>query len=83
MGKSYTHTWTPEKLALESRQNVETIRKNAICLGAKELIEMCDGDLKSRAPAKVKRVGQTHAKLSDSMWSRVTILSANAIVASP
>jgi hypothetical protein len=65
MAKSYSHNYTPEKLALESRENVETIRKNAVRLGAIDLVEMCNRDLESRKPAKRKRTADQHPKRSD------------------
>jgi hypothetical protein len=66
MAKSYSHSWTPEKLALESRTNVEAISKNASRLGAADLIEMCDNDLKSRPQQKAKRVQRAQSPHSDS-----------------
>jgi hypothetical protein len=65
MAKTYSHNYSPEKLAQQSRENVETIRKNAIRLGAIDLVEMCDRDLESRSPRKVKRVGEAHPRLSN------------------
>ena len=55
MAKSHSHSWTPEKLGLESRKRLETIRKNAVRLGASDLVELCDNELKSRRPQKEKR----------------------------
>jgi len=65
MAKSYTHNYTPKKLALESRQNVDTIRKNAARLGAIDLVEMCDRDLASRPSTKSKRNHEIHPKHSE------------------
>ena len=65
MAKLYTHSYTPEKLALKSREEVETIRKNAARLGAMDLVEMCDRDLASRSPAKSKKNKETHPKHSE------------------
>jgi len=65
MAKAYSHNYTPEKLALESRKNVETIRKNAARLGAGDLVEMCDRDLELRAPTKSKRSQEAYPKSSD------------------
>jgi hypothetical protein len=64
MAKAYSHNYTREKLSLESRQNVDTIRKNASRLGASDLVEMCDRDLESRAPTKSKRSQEAHSKVS-------------------
>jgi hypothetical protein len=65
MAKPYTHSWTPEKLAAKDRKAVEAIRKNAARLGANDLIEMCDNDLKARAPHKEKRAFSTQARHSE------------------
>jgi hypothetical protein len=65
MAKLYSHNYTPEKLALESRENVETIRKNAARLGAIDLVKMCDSDLQARPSPKSKQNRKTHPKLSD------------------
>ena len=65
MARSYTHNYTPEKLARESRENVETIRKNAARLGAIDLVNMCDRDLEARPLPKNKRSDIAHPKLSD------------------
>jgi hypothetical protein len=65
MTKLYSHNYTAEKLALESRQNVETIRKNAVRLGAVDLVEMCDRDLQSRSPPKRAGSKEIHPKHSD------------------
>lgn len=65
MAKSYSHNYTPQKLALESRENVETIRRNAARLGAIDLVKMCETDLEARPPRKSKRSEKTHPKLSD------------------
>jgi hypothetical protein len=65
MPKTYSHNYTQEKLASESRQNVETIRKNAFRLGAVDLVEMCDLDLASRIPPKNKIRKQIHPKHSE------------------
>jgi hypothetical protein len=55
MTKPYTHSWTPEKLAAQDRKTVDALRKNAVRLGAHDLIEMCDVDLEARTPKKEKR----------------------------
>jgi hypothetical protein len=65
MAKSYTHSYTPEKLALESRKALETIHKNAVRLGANDLIELCNSELKARAPQKAKRAARSQANHSD------------------
>jgi hypothetical protein len=65
MAKSYSHNYTPEKLALESRENVETIRKNAARLGAIDLVSMCDHDLEGRPQRKSKKTEKTQSKFSD------------------
>jgi hypothetical protein len=65
MAKSYSHNYTPEKLALESRENVETIRRNAARHGAIDLVKMCDSDLQTRPSPKSKQNKKTHPKLSD------------------
>jgi hypothetical protein len=65
MAKLHSHNYTPEKLALESRENVETIRKNAARLGAIDLAEMCDRDLESRKPPKTEKSVSRHPKHSD------------------
>jgi hypothetical protein len=65
MAKLYSHNYTPERLALDSRENVETVRKNAIRLGAIDLVEMCDRDLESRKPAKREKTADQHPKRSN------------------
>jgi hypothetical protein len=63
MIKTLSHTWTPEKLASKSREEVEAIHKNAVRLGATDLVSMCDEDLKLRAPQKtsVKHTQSEHS----------------------
>jgi hypothetical protein len=65
MAKAYTHNYTAEKLARESRQNVETIRKNALRLGVADLVAMCERDLELRAPPKKKANDEKQPKLSE------------------
>jgi hypothetical protein len=65
MAKTYTHSYTPEKLALESRKALETIRNNAVRLGANDLIELCDSELNARVPQKDKRAPRTQALHSE------------------
>jgi hypothetical protein len=65
MAKSYTHLYTPEKLALESREALARIRKNAVRLDANDLVELCDSELKARGPQKPKRVPRNQAQHSN------------------
>jgi hypothetical protein len=65
MAKSYSHNYTPDKLARESRENVETIRRNAARLGAIDLVKMCDSDLQVRPSPKSKQNRKARPKLSD------------------
>jgi hypothetical protein len=65
MTRSYTHSYTSEKLAHESRKNLETIRKNAARLAASDLVELCDRELQARKPQKEKRDPRTQAQHSE------------------
>jgi hypothetical protein len=65
MAKSYTHNYTPEKLARETRENVETIRKNAARLGSDDLVDLCDRDLEARPSPKVKQSKKTFPRFSN------------------
>ena len=65
MAKSHTHSWTPEKLRLQNRKSLETILKNAVRLGANDLIELCNNELKARGPQKEKRAPRTQAQHSE------------------
>lgn len=51
MAKPLTHTFTPDVLKTFDKKKVETIRENALRLGADSLVEMCDLDLAERKPA--------------------------------
>jgi hypothetical protein len=64
MTKSFSHTWTLEKLASKSRQEVEATRKNAARLGAIDLMNMCDADLKLRAPKQKTSVNRPQSEHS-------------------
>jgi hypothetical protein len=64
MTKPLSHTWTPEKLAAKSRKEVQAIRKNAVRLGAGDLVTMCDEDMKSRAPAQKTAAQNAHSERS-------------------
>jgi hypothetical protein len=66
MAKPHTHSWAPEKLALLSRADVETARKNALRLDVEDLVRMCELDLEKRAPLKTKRAKQVQPKDSPS-----------------
>jgi hypothetical protein len=46
--------WNPDKLALQDRKSVETIRERALKLGASDLVDMCDRDIAARIPARIK-----------------------------
>jgi hypothetical protein len=65
MTKIHSHSWTPEKLTLASRKELETIRKNAVRLGVGDLIELCDNELNARGPQKVPRTKRTQAEHSE------------------
>ena len=54
---SNTHLWTPEKLAMKTRAEIEDLRARAVRLGAADLVRMCDLDLSSR-PLKAIRPGK-------------------------
>jgi hypothetical protein len=64
MTKHLSHTWTPEKLAAKSSKEVDAIRRNAVRLGAADLVTMCDEDLKLRAPAQKKQPRYAHSEHS-------------------
>ena len=51
MAKPLTHTFTPDILRTFDKKKVETIRENALRLGADELAQMCELDLAERKPA--------------------------------
>ncbi|HEV7414646.1 MAG TPA: hypothetical protein VGN98_00705 [Tianweitania sediminis] len=50
MTKKPAHTFTPETLKTFDKKKVETIRDNAVRLGADDLVAMCEEDLAARAP---------------------------------
>jgi hypothetical protein len=68
MAKSFSHTYTPEKLAAKLRKEVEAIRKNAVRLGATDLVSMCDEDLKLRTPIQT---GKTQHPQSEHLGTDV------------
>jgi hypothetical protein len=49
--KPLTHAFTPDILRTFDKKKVETIRENALRLGADELAQMCELDLAERKPA--------------------------------
>jgi hypothetical protein len=49
--KPLTHAFTPDILRTFDKKKVETIRENAMRLGADELAQMCELDLAERKPA--------------------------------
>lgn len=51
MVRPLTHAFTPEVLRTFDKKKVETIRDNAMRLGADDLAEMCELDLAERKPA--------------------------------
>jgi hypothetical protein len=65
MTKLSSPTWTPEKLAAKTRNEVNAIRNNAVRLGVIDLVSMCDEDIKSRAPTQKTRAQQTHSEHSE------------------
>jgi hypothetical protein len=56
--------WTSEKLASKSKEEVKTVRENAIKHNAQEVVELCDTELSRRAPPKkqaaTKKRGNGH-----------------------
>jgi hypothetical protein len=52
MAKAHSHSWTPEKLAAANPKTLDTIHKNAVRLGANELVEMCVNEIDARASKK-------------------------------
>lgn len=80
MAKPLTHTFTPEALRTFDKKKVETIRENALRLGADDLVEMCDLDLAERKPVVASRSstprvagGSTRRLASDSTASRANM----------
>lgn len=51
MATPVKHKFTPDALRALDKKKVETIRENAVRLGAEDLIAMCDLDLAERKPA--------------------------------
>ena len=60
MAKTFTHTYTPEKLHVLERGKLLTIRENALRHGVSELVQMCDDELNRRAPAKSRKQQKSH-----------------------
>jgi hypothetical protein len=59
-------SWTAEKLAEKSLEDVKSVRENALKKGEIQLVELCDADLARRRPQKVKM-----QKVSEKNGSRV------------
>ena len=64
MSKTFTHSFTPERLKALDRSKLQTISENAEQKGANDLIQMCDEELALRAPKNERkgRASSVHAE---------------------
>jgi hypothetical protein len=64
--KALSHTWTAEKLALQDRKSIETIKERALKHEVAALVEMCDHALASKPSSKKKSAKGTQTPKSTS-----------------
>jgi hypothetical protein len=48
-------TWTAEKIAAKSDDEIKTLRENAIKYGAQDVLSLCDEELTRRRPPRVRQ----------------------------
>lgn len=80
MAKPLTHNFTPEVLATFDKKKVETIRDNALRLGADDLVTICEADLAGRAPVTRTRVATSTKRVAAGPRSGGTQPKPGAVV---
>src|SRR5215204_4513782 len=65
MPKNSSLSWTTEKLKALDLKQLQSLRGNAVRLGAGDLIQLCDDELQTRRVPKASRVGRTQPEHSE------------------